>query len=317
MDIDLERAIMGFKLSNEARGLSPKTIAGYQAGLMLFRKWMEKDLGHPPKIEEVTTDHIRRYCTGMRTTAVAYEGHPYHPEEAHPLTAASACHYYRNVSVFFNWAMREELIIKSPMKNVPRPKVPKFLPDPFSEEEIRALFKACKSLPDSSCLRAIAILMVLLDTGVRLGELVHMKLHDLDVEQGRIKVFGKGAKERYVYLGNSARRALWRYVSLARAEPVLGGDYLFLCEDGHPITDRYLAHILEKVSKAAGVKKVHPHRFRRTAAIQFLRNGGNIFALQKILGHETLDMVRHYVNLATDDVAVAHKQASPVDGWRL
>jgi site-specific recombinase XerD len=64
------------------------------------------------------------------------------------------------------------------------------------------LFKACKSLPDASCLRVIAILMVLLDTGVRLGELVHMRLPDLDIEQGRIKVFGKGAKERYVYLGN-------------------------------------------------------------------------------------------------------------------
>jgi site-specific recombinase XerD len=172
-------------------------------------------------------------------------------------------------------------------------------------------------LPDASCLRATAILLVLLDTGIRLGELLNMRLPDLDLEQSRAKIFGKGAKERYVFLGKSTRRALWRYVSLARAEPILGADNVFLSEDGRPITNRYLAHILEKVSKAAGVQKVHPHRFRRTAAIQFLRNGGNIFALQKLLGHETLDMVRHYVNLASDDVAAAHQQASPVDGWRL
>jgi len=203
------------------------------------------------------------------------------------------------------------------MKNVPRPKVPKFIPDPFGEEEIRALLKACKELPEASSMRATAIILVLLDTGMRLNELLNLSMPNLDLEQGRAKVFGKGSKERYVYFGKSTKRALWRYISLARAEPILGADNVLLSEDGRPITQRYLAHILAKVSKWGGVQKVHPHRFRRTAAIQFLRNGGNIFALQKLLGHETLDMVRHYVELASDDVATAHQQASPVDGWRL
>ncbi|MBN2386032.1 MAG: site-specific integrase [Anaerolineales bacterium] len=127
----------------------------------------------------------------------------------------------------------------------------------------------------------------------------------------------KGSKERFVYLGKSTKRARWRYISLVRAEPVLGADNVFLSEDGRPIPQLYLANILAKVSKWGGVAKVHPHRFRRTAAIQFLRIGGNIFALQKLFGHETLDMIRHYMELTSDDVAVAHQQASPVDGWRL
>ena len=157
----------------------------------------------------------------------------------------------------------------------------------------------------------------MLDTGIRLNELLEMRLPNLDVELGRAKVLGKGAKERYVYFGKTTKRALWRYISLSRAEPKSGKDNVFLSEDGWPITTRYLAHILNKVAKAGGVLKVHPHRFRRTAAIQFLRNGGSIFALQKLLGHETLEMVRHYVDLASDDVSTAHQQASPVDGWRL
>jgi site-specific recombinase XerD len=317
MNIELDKAITGFRLSNEAKALSHRTISWYHGNLVLFHKWIMQELGHPPQIEEVTTELIRRYLSELRTDLTAYKGHPYHPEEARPLSANTICRYFTTLSSFFNWALREEIIVKSPMKNVPRPKVPKFIPDPFSEEEVRALLKGCKKLPDNSGLRATAIILLLLDTGMRLNELVTMSMASLDLEHGRAKVFGKGAKERYVYFGNSTKRALWRYISLARAEPVLGVDHVFLCEDGHPITGRHLAAILSKVSKWADVPKVHPHRFRRTAAIQFLRNGGNIFALQKMLGHETLDMVRQYVNLASDDVAIAHQKASPVDGWRL
>ena len=317
MDVALEKAITGFRLSNEAKGLSWKTITWYHSNLLLFHKWLEKDIGNPPKIEEVTTDQVRRYLSEMRTTVTAFEGHPYHPEEKRPLTPGTICRYYTSLSAFFNWAIREEIITGSPLKNIPRPRVPKFMPDPFSEAEIRALLTACKQLPEKSALRATAIILVLLDTGMRLNELLSMVLPNLDLEAGRAKIFGKGAKERYVYFGKSTKRALWRYISLARAEPVLGAENVFLNEDGRAIPQRYLAHILAKVSKWGGVQKVHPHRFRRTAAIQFLRNGGNIFALQKLLGHETLDMVRHYVELASNDVAKAHQQASPVDGWRL
>jgi site-specific recombinase XerD len=317
MDVALEKAITGFRLSNEAKGLSKKTIPWYHGNLLLFHRWLEKDIGHPPRIEQVTTDQIRRYFTGLRTTVETYEDHPYHPKGKHPLAPSSICGYYTCLSSFFNWAVREELITTSPMKNVPRPRVPKFIPDPFSEAEIRALIAACKELPESSALRATAIILVLLDTGMRLNELLNLRMPNLDLETGRAKIFGKGSKERFVYLGKSTKRALWRYISLARAEPVLGAENVFPSEDGRPIPQRYLAHILAKVSKWGGVAKVHPHRFRRTAAIQFLRNGGNIFALQKLLGHETLDMVRYYVELASDDVAVAHQQASPVDGWRL
>ena len=317
MDVLLEKAIAGFHLSNEAKGLSNRTITWYNSNLLLFQKWVIKELDHSPKIEEVTTDQVRRYFTGLRTTTTAYEDHPYHPQEARPLSPSSICGYYTSLSSFFNWALREELIANSPMKNVPRPKVPKFIPDPFSEEEVRALLKGCKELPEESSIRAQAIILVLLDTGIRMSELLNMQLANLDLELGQAKVFGKGAKERFVYFGKSTKRALWRYISLTRAEPALGADNVFLSEEGRPLTQRYLAHILNKVSKWGGVQKVHPHRFRRTAAIQFLRNGGNIFALQKLLGHETLDMVRHYVELASSDVAKAHKLASPVDGWRL
>jgi integrase/recombinase XerD len=83
------------------------------------------------------------------------------------------------------------------------------------------------------------------------------------------------------------------------------------------VAEGRLAFLLKRLGSRGNVDDVHPHRFRRTAAIQFLRNGGNLFALQKMLGHETLDMVRRYVELADSDLEEAHKTASPVDNWNL
>ena len=87
-----------------------------------------------------------------------------------------------------------------------RPKVPKFIPDPFSQEEIQKMLNAAKALADTSSYRAVAIVLFLLDTGVRLNELITLKLEEVDLDLGRAKVFGKGAKERYVFFGRSTKR---------------------------------------------------------------------------------------------------------------
>jgi integrase/recombinase XerD len=253
----------------------------------------------------------------MRSEAEQAEQHPELLPKKRVRSLRTVRGYYASLSAFLNWAVREELIDKSPMKNIARPKVPRYIPDPFSEQEIRSLLTACKAMTNRSSPRMMAMVLFLLDSGMRVGEMLKLKLADLDLEQGRAKVMGKGAKERYVYFGRATKRALWRYISLARPEPAPNVENLFLTFDGRPLPQRQFGHMLTKLGEVAGVKKVHPHRFRRTAAVQFLRNGGNIFALQKLLGQETLEMVRRYVELASDDVAEAHQKASPVGGWRL
>lgn len=317
MDIELTRAIAGFRLNNEARGLSPRTTDWYDRNLKKFAEWLEKQLEENILLKSITPQQLRTFLTEQRLRPDCYTDHPYHPVQNRPLSPRSILGYYSSLSTFFNWAVAEEFLSQSPMANVSRPKVPKFIPDPFSREEIQEMLKACKLLSEKSGIRAMAIVLFLLDTGVRLSELIGLKLTNIDLEYGRAKVFGKGAKERFVYFGKSTRRALWRYISLVRPEALFGIENLFLTEDGDLLKQRHLGHILSRLAKAANVENVHPHRFRRTAAIQFLRNGGNIFALQKMLGHETLDMVRRYVDLTTDDVAEAHKKASPVDWWKL
>lgn len=317
MDITLEQAIKGFRLYNEAAGRAKRTCIWYDQNLIQFHKWLEKQLNHKPRLDEITTDLIRNYLGEMRSLVDTRNNQTEQQPKTRIRSLRTVRGYYASLSAFSNWAVREELIEKSPMKNIPRPKLPRFIPDPFSEQEIRALLSACKNMTDRSATRMIAMVLFLLDSGVRVGEMLGLKRADLDLEQGRAKVMGKGAKERYVYFGKATKRALWRYISLARTEPAPNVENLFLTFDGRPLPKRQFAHFLSRLGETAGVPKVHAHRFRRTAAVQFLRNGGNIFALQKLLGHETLEMVRRYVELASDDVAEAHQKASPVDGWRL
>lgn len=319
MHIELLKAIRGFQLSNEAAGLSYATIRSYTGNLNLFEKWLAEQSGKIPMLDEVTTDDIREYLNELRTRQVSYKGHRFTQEQSRSLSPRTVLGYYTSLSAFFNWAVREELLSDSPMRKIRRPRVPKYIPEPFSEEEMRGLIAATHNLPEESRLREQAILLFLLDTGVRLSELLGAKLSDLDnLEQGRIKVFGKGAKERFVYFGSTTRKALWRYVSLSRSEPRMNADNLFLSFEGLPIAHRRLSFLLHRLGEVSGVQRVHPHPFRRTAAIQFLRNGNfNVLALQKLLGHESLEMVRRYVDLAADDVAQAHRESSPVDGWKL
>jgi len=176
---------------------------------------------------------------------------------------------------------------------------------------------ARNQLPEATAIREKALLLFLLDTGARISEALNLKMTNLHLEEGRALVTGKGAKERYVFIGKATKRALWRYISLSRPEPAPNVDRVFLTFQGRPLPYRRATFELQRLAKKSGIENVHPHRFRRTAAIQFLRNNGSLFALQKMLGHETLDMVRRYVELASDDVEQAHKTASPVDNWNL
>lgn len=314
MGITFEKAVKGFQLSNEAEGLSPKTITWYTANLGYFLNWMKQNNEGEIQLSEITGTDIRGYLHDLRTRKSCYNKHPYREKMTRSVSPRTVLGYYTTLSSFFNWAVREELITTSPMKNIPRPKVPKFLPDPFSDEELKQMFSAAKRYEDSKGSRITAIMMVLLDTGVRMAELISIKMDDIDMDQSRIKIMGKGAKERFVFYGRNTKRALWKYISQFRAEPVAQVDNLFLTNDGRPITSRRLAHMLDEIGRKSNVKNVHPHRWRRTAAISFLRNSnGDVMTLQKMLGHETLNMVKRYLDISDEDLARVHKKASPVD----
>jgi site-specific recombinase XerD len=209
------------------------------------------------------------------------------------------------------------------------PKPEKRKVDPFSEDHVRALLSALGrskvyTRPGGKNSdhelghedRNRAMIMVLLDTGLRATELCDLLIEDLDVRNGRLRVKnGKGDKERYVPFSSRTGQALWKY--MARRKEPRPDEPVFVTRNERALTRTELAHTLKIIGDRAQVSDVHPHRFRHTFAINFLRNGGDAYSLQEILGHSTMEMVKLYLKLAESDIAASHRRASPVDHWRL
>ena len=167
-----------------------------------------------------------------------------------------------------------------------------------------------------------ALILVLVDTGLRALELCSLKVVDVELKRGKVEVKhgveggAKGGKGRMVYLGKVPRRALWRYL----AEREDGEDpnaSLFTVTGDRKFKPDSLRLLIKRIAERAGVKNAYPHKFRHTFAITYLRSGGDIFTLQEMLGHGSLDMVRHYAKVAHVDVEQAHRKASPADNWRM
>jgi site-specific recombinase XerD len=156
-------------------------------------------------------------------------------------------------------------------------------------------------------LRDQVIILFLLDTGVRASELC--KLRVSDIGKDGVYVRGKGSKDRIVPMSDTVRAALQEYLGAKKRK---AGDRVFQTIQGNPMTPSSLRGVIKRMARRAGVPKAHPHRFRHTFAINFLRNGGDVFSLQRILGHETLDMVKRYLAIAKSDISLAHAKVSPV-----
>jgi len=310
--MELQKAIQGFVLKLSVEGKSPNYVEWCGHILAVFQRWAGNR-----KVTDIRPDDVKQYIHYLQTEHIPYgEGHPLH-RPTNRLSPHSIKAHWAVLSAFFAWAAREGIVERNIMADVRRPKTPKLLKVGFTAEEVRRLIKAAEAKGGQRAARDKAILLFLLDTGCRISEVVNCRCSDVDFTTGRVKIRGKGAKERFVYLGRAARKVVWRYVNLHRPEPLPGQDYLFLTHDGRQMKRWGLASLLKRLGREAGVENVHAHRFRHTAAIEFLRNGGDVFTLQRMLGHSTLEMVRQYLALVDDDLAAAHRRASPADNWGL
>jgi integrase/recombinase XerD len=177
-------------------------------------------------------------------------------------------------------------------------------------------------LQKSLQLRDRALILFLLDTGVRASELCDLTVADVDLATGTARVRGKGhlnagaGKLRLVRLGKRTRHALWLYLA-DRAVLATADAPVFATRAGETWNRIHLRTHLHRLGLRADVARCYPHRFRHTFALNYLRNGGDIYTLQQQLGHSSLEMVRRYLALAQADAEAAHRRASPVDHWRL
>jgi len=323
----ISKALTGFLQYKSAEGLAPITVSGYERDIKL---WIEYQ--GDVDVFTIQTQHILSYLNFLRTE---YVPRRISRNNTKKLAPKSVYNLYVSVSSFFTWASRE-FDMDNPMKNVPRPRVPEDPPvEPFKKEDIELLIKACDfceeavtdrrrkfTMRRSTSKRDKALILTLLDTGLRASELCALRIDDVNMKTGRVFVRSgeagraKGGKGRIVFLGKSARRFLWRYLT-EREDGYDPNAPLFLGKFNRPLNRDALRLLMNSLGGKVGVKKCHPHRFRHTFAITYLRSGGDIFTLKSLLGHGSLDMVEHYARIAEVDIEQAHRKASPADNWRL
>jgi integrase/recombinase XerC/integrase/recombinase XerD len=223
----------------------------------------------------------------------------------------------RSLKAFYSWLHQEGYTEENELARLKLPKVPHKLVQTLTEEEIRRIM-SCFNPMTTMGARNMAIVMMLLDTGIRCSELTSLQLSDVHMQEGYIKVFGKGGKERIVPIGSGVQKAIQRYVLHFRSEQIDPDiEEAFLNLDGGPLTYNAMKMLFSRLAKKSGIKRLHVHLFRHTFATNYLMNGGDVFSLQQILGHSTLEMVRNYVSMASTQVKVQHRKYSPVDRMGL
>jgi site-specific recombinase XerD len=195
----------------------------------------------------------------------------------------------------------------NPAQSLKRPKK-NWQPDPLHEDEIEAVLReASRGVMGT---RNYAILCVLLDRGIRNTELCNLKLEDVSLKTGQIRVQeGKGTKPRTVIIGKLVKEALWRWMT-ARPE---SAEHLFCTRTGKKLGRVLLRVTVSKIGDRAGVR-CYRHRLRHTFALQYLKLGGDPFSLQYLLGHEDITTVREYVKVAARDARDMYR--SPLDALR-
>lgn len=289
--IKISDAYTAYRLDAQARGVTPQTLRTYTNRIEPFIRWCEAQ--GVTTLQAITPTLARSYLV--------------HLQERN-LSSYTVNGIGRAVRAFINFCVAEGMLAESPMRRVIVPKVDKKIMPSLSEDDASALLAACQSERDE------AVLLFLLDTGLRAGEFVGLDGRDIDISTGAVLVRqGKGNKDRVVYLGVKTRKQLIRYFAMERGAPGDNEPVWLSATKGVRLTTSGLAQILERLGQRAGVKHCSPHVFRRTFALWSLRAGMSLFHLQRLMGHEDLQVLRRYVALVEGDAKEAHKKYGAVD----
>lgn len=306
----------GFVLTHQTEGKSPKTVSYYRDNLRRFL-WFAEEHGWSDDPALLTEWEIREFLAYVRGEKCRWGLSGNGSETSRPLASHSTVrHYFVVLSCFFNWAVREGFLEASPLGRIKVAKPKSRVIVPYSSDEIRRLLALCDQDFEhgARCLgsRNKAVLLLFLDTGLRLSELAALRTADVENETGRLMVTGKGQKQRVVRVGTAARKALWRYLM---CRPGNGRPELWLTQDGQPLAPEGIQACIKRLKARAGVNgSGSVHRFRHTFALSFLRADRNVFNLQYLLGHSDLKMVKQYTTtLGMEDALDAHIKASPAD----
>jgi len=297
-------AVDEFLANLRRKGYSKKTIDAYSFDLGRFGEFIEDEKGEgADKIEigSIGKDIIRRWidrCLENGNT---------------PRTISRKTATCRS---FFKFLIEEDIIKVNPSENIPIPRTPKKVPASLSQDEIRQLI--CAPSPEEpDYKRNTAIIMLLYSTGIRVGELVSLKMEQVMLETQSIRIKGKGAKERVIPMTDSSRRAVLEYfVQREKDDPRNAHPKApaFITRKGKPMTARMIQYMVQKYGREAGIiTHVHPHLIRHSIASHLIDEGANVEAVRQTLGHEDLATTSIYLKTSSRFLQKEHRDHNPAD----
>ena len=277
------------------RGLSSNTLAAYRADLVALARWL-----HARQLSLLKTGRADL----MDFIAARVHG------GARPRSTARQLSSFRR---FFRYLIREGLIAEDPTAQIAMPKIGRSLPRSLSESEVEALL-AAPAVADPLGHRDRTMLEVLYATGLRVSELVHLKLAQVNLNQGVIRVLGKGNRERLIPLGEEAVRWLKTFIDSGRADILLdrSTDFLFPTRRGDRMTRQAFWHIIKRYARKASVDRdLSPHTLRHAFATHLLNHGADLRVVQMLLGHSDLSTTQIYTHVARERLKELHTSHHP------
>ena len=297
---------------------SEKTIEWHRTALGLLHLFLKEE-SEITQIEEVEADDISAWFAHLRTTPGA---------RGKVRSERTIQTYARSARAFFHWLVRRGTLEHNPFDRVVFPKVGRPLIHIITTEEFEKLLLACAPpretgpFAERAAVRNRAILWLLYDTGIRVSELINLRIEDLDRKKGVVTVMGKGSKERRIALGQNCLRNVSYYLDKHRPDEEeladwgsLGEDHVFLSETRQPLTKNGMEMLFKRLKERAGItgKRISPHIFRHTFAMNYLIKSNDPFSLQELLGHEDLTTVLNYIHMNDTVLQEQKRRYSPGD----
>lgn len=292
---DIAALLRGYELSLRARNRSPRTITSYIQTVEIFRAFLG-EVGMTTLVDHLTREHVE--------TFIADQLSRWQPKTAHVR--------YGDLRQFFNWCVEEGEMPSHPMDRMKPPHLPEVPVPIVCDDDLRKLIKACEGR-DFDARRDTALLRVLIDCGLRLAEVTHLGVDDVDLDLQVVVVLGKGRRPRSVPFGTRTGQAIERYLRMRSRHPGGVTQALWLGPKG-PLTDSGVAQMLRRRCRKAGIDQLHPHQLRHTAAHNWLAMGGNEGDAMRLFGWRSRQMLNRYGASAADERARdAYRQISPGD----